>query len=769
MSDMDEALERYQTCKTGWGEVYEEARKDQMFYAGSQWEDDVVKYREGRPTLVTSHLQQFVHHVANEIRMNTPEIKVAPVNDGSNVDTAKIIQGMVKSDEKVSNANIAYDDGAENAIISSMGFIRLDHDFIAPDKLEQHILIKTVVNPLAVYIDPNSILPDGSDAKYGFVLDAISIEDFKRKYPSKDAVSFGDTKIADENVMIAEYFFLETVNVEIGLFENGEVLELSKALELKLPAPLKTRTMEKNTVRRQKLSGSDILEDGDFPGSFIPLVPVYGEIRWVDGKRQVWSLIRNAKDSQRMINYYNSLMVESLSKAPQAPFMGMVGQFETDPESWKNPHRSMVLQYDHLEINGGLAPAPQRLTPPPMPVGAYEAKMAAIEEMKAAMGLNDSNMGQPDNASSGLAIGRRQKQGETAVAHFADNLNRSICHVGKIWMSMKDEIYDTPRIVRIISPEGDIMHAQIGQGLEFDINAGKYDVSITSGPSFSSRREETYQMMLQIIQTNPNLMGVIGDLVFKYSDTPGADIISNRLKKTIPPQLLEGEDGQDQIPAQAQAQMQQMQQKIQEDQQLIQAATVKVQEMKQELDSCKAALDNKQGDLQLRGSELQTKTQMDAAKLELEKEKITTDRMKIQIEAQKAQTDQFKAQSDAQLKEAELQIQAQQSQQAPVQQQSQESYLNDSQSGNMVNLDNMTEEDLTMVLNRKRMEAEMAAAQAAKAEADRQEQIRIQQTNIQQQTQFAEAIVNAVNNLTTAINTPKQVVRGDDGRVIGVQ
>ena len=191
MSDLDEALERYEICKTEWHDVYDEARKDQNFYAGNQWEDDVIKYREGRPTLVTSHLQQFVHHVANEIRQSTPEIKISPVNDQSNVPTAKILQGMVKSTEKVSNANIAYDDGAENAIISSLGFIRLDHDFIAPDKFEQHILIKPVVNPLSVYIDPNSILPDGSDAKYAFVIDTITKEDFKRKYPGKDVVSFG--------------------------------------------------------------------------------------------------------------------------------------------------------------------------------------------------------------------------------------------------------------------------------------------------------------------------------------------------------------------------------------------------------------------------------------------------------------------------------------------------------------------------------------------------------------------------------------------------
>lgn len=615
-ADIAEALERWETCKSGWGEIYNDARNDQLFYAGNQWEDGVVAARGERPTLVTSHLQQFVHHVANEIRESPPEIKVAPINDLSNVPTAKVIQGLIKSCEKISSADIAYETGSENAIISSFGWIRLDHDYIAPNKFEQHILIKTVVDPLSTYIDSNSILPDGSDAKYGFVLDTMSVDTFKQKWPGKDPISFGETNKSDDNVMVAEYFYLDVTTVEIGLLADGRVLELDEIEKLNSDniqnpplVPLKTRSMEKNIVRRQKLSGAEILEQGKFPGSYIPLVPVYGEIRWVDGERQIWSLIRNAKDSQRMINYYNSLMVESLSKAPQAPFMGMVGQFETDPESWKNPHRNMVLQYDRLEIDGGLAPAPQRLMPPPMPAGAYEAKMAAIEEMKAAMGLNDSNMGQPDNATSGLAISKRQKQGETAIAHFSDNLNRSVAHVGRIWLSMKDEIYDTPRIERVVNSEDEAMHVTIGEGSEFDINAGKYDVSITAGPSFMSRREETYQMLLNVIQTNPALMGVIGDLVFKYSDTPGSDVISERIKKTIPPQLLEGEKGGDKVPPQAQAQIQQLTQKVQQDEQLMQQAVAKVKELQQELTECQMELKNKQGELLLKGKEIEIKQQ----------------------------------------------------------------------------------------------------------------------------------------------------------------
>ena len=642
-SGFEEAKERFEHARSAWGKVYEKAREDQEFYAGTQWEGDVETTRAGRPSLVTSHLQQFVHHVTNTIRKNMPAIKVAPVDDTTDIARAKIVQGLIKSCEQISSADIAYQEASENSIVSSFGFIRLDHDYATPDTFEQHILVRPTVNPLSVYIDPASVMPDGSDAKYGFVSDIISEDEFDARYPDKEASSFDGDMVGEGMVRIVEYFFLEPKSVEIGLLPDGTVLELDEIAKLngedpsRNLKPVKTRMIEKNIVRRQKLSGSEILEESMFPGSYIPIVPVYGEVRWVNGERQVWSLIRNAKDSQRMINYYNSLMVESLSKGPQAPFMGLAGQFEGFEADWKNTQRAMVLQYNHVDLNGVPAPAPQRMQPPPMPSGAYEAKQQAIMEMRAAMGLNDSNLGQPDNATSGLAIDRRQRQGETSVAHFSDNLSRSIAHVGRIFLSMMPEIYDTPRMVRVLNPEDEALKVQIGSGTLFDINAGKYDISVEAGPSFSTRREETYQMMLQIIQTNPALMGVIGDLIFKYSDTPGADVISERLRKTIPPQLLEGENkqpgGQDQ---QSQQQLQMMSQKIEEDQALIQQATVKVQEMQQELEQCKAQLSNKADDLQVKARSDQLKNQTEQMKLQLEARKLDLEEQKLQIEAARA-------------------------------------------------------------------------------------------------------------------------------------
>ncbi len=194
--------------------------------------------------------------------------------------------------------------------------------------------------------------------------------------------------------------------------------------------------------------------------------------------------------------------------------------------------------------------------------------------------------------------------------HFGDNLNRSICHAGRIYLSMLPEVIDTPRLVSMMNDEGDIQpigvngHLSEGQTKIFDLTVGRYNVSIVAGPSFSTRRQETQDLMMKVMQTNPELVKVMGDLFFKYSDMPGADVISARLKKTIPPQLTAGEDKQEQIPPQAQQQIMQMQQQIQQDQAKLQAMTQQMTQIHQQNIELNIEMKNKQGELQLKDKEL---------------------------------------------------------------------------------------------------------------------------------------------------------------------
>ena len=758
---LEEAQELYQKLSAKNSKSYQAAKEDQRFYSGDQWDTkDFNSRREAnRPTLTTNHLPQFVHQVVNEIRMNTPQIKVAPIDDGGTVAEAKIWQGLIRSIEKISNADIAYDTAVENAVKSSFGFIRIDHDYIAPDKFEQHILIKSVENPLSVVID--GIKPDGSDTKHAFVLDSIPKEDFEKQFPNKDPVSFGDnTKHPagdDEDVIIAEYFCLKSEDKVIFQLEDGKTIYADDFINSGQPKELikATRTIQKNTVKRQKLSGADILEETTFPGSYIPIVPVYGAIQWIDGERQLWSLIRNAKDAQRRINYFASAEIESISKAPQAPFTAFEGQLEGHEDEWRNPHKVTVLQ--HIPVhdkNGTLLPAPSRLQPPQIPTGAVNAKAEAVEDMKASMGLYNTSLGKQDNASSGLAIGKRKQQGEVATFHFGDNLIRSITQCGKVIMSMIPEVYDTQRIIRVSHPDDKEEMVEINNGTIFSTQANKYDVTVTTGPSFDTRREETQNMIANIMQTNQQLVPLIGDLFFKYSDVPGAEAISARLKKTLPPGLAEPEDGQEaQDPEKMQLQAQ-------------------LQEMQAQMQQMAAELQNKQGELQLKMQENQLK----AAELKLQE-------MELQIESAKArgehQNEQSKEAFERKIKEHGAAISAYDAETRRLALAQKESSDQRKQEQANIKLDttgfqfSKTPEQEAMDAEEKQMLATKEQEAQAAAAIEKQASMQMQQlilASLQSISDNLKIQNNAMVQQTQAIAAPKAVMRDPStGLIVGIQ
>jgi hypothetical protein len=614
-----EAQELYEKDQSADSHNIAAMKDDLQFYLGGkdQWDGIDVKNRTdaNMPSLTTNMLPQFVHQVVNDIRSDVPSVKVMPDGDAADIETAKIIQGCFKNIEYVSNAAIAYDTGAENQVKCGRGWLRIDHDYVDTYTFDeapiQDMRIRRVVNPLSVSIDSSSTEADGSDAKHGHVLDEYKPEEFKKLWPGKQAISFiGQEGVESDVVVVAEFFKIVTEDIEIVQLQDGTILKAAKAQQLG-ETPVRSKTVKGKRVKRYRLSGADVLEETYFPGEYVPLIPVYGEEHWVDGKRYLISLIRHAKDPQRMINYYASFESDLLRKMPQAPFIAAEGQLEGHEDDWKNPGIKNVLQYRTKDVDGKDVPAPTRLQPPPVPQGIMQARLSQIQNLRDSMGIQQAGLGQRSNETSGVAIQKKQHQGDVANMHFGDNLNRSICHLGRIYISMLPEVIDTPRLMSMMNEEDDIQqigvngHLTEGQTKVFDLTVGKYNVSVVAGPSFTTRRQETQDLFMKVMQTTPELIKVAGDIFFKYSDMPGADVLAARLKKTIPPQLTAGENnGSEKIPPQAQQQIAQMQQQIQQDQQKLQALTQQMVQLHQQNIELNIEQKNKQGELAIKEKEL---------------------------------------------------------------------------------------------------------------------------------------------------------------------
>jgi hypothetical protein len=574
--------------------AYSESREDELddlrFEAGSpdnqwQWPADVLATRgsvqgqtiNARPCLTINKLPQHVHQVTNEQRQNRPSVKVIPVDDNADVEVAEIFEGVIRHIEYISDADVAYDTACENQVTYGEGYIRVLTKYCDDNSFDQDLYIGRIRNSFSVYMDPTIQDPCGSDAEWCFITEDMTKAEYERQFPDAAPISsmmqqgVGDSSLSqwltEDTVRIAEYFYYEHTPTKLNLYQgNMSAVEGSrddkelKALGLK---PLKSRMADVKKVKWLKTNGFEVLEEQEWAGKFIPVIRVVGNEYEVDGRLYVSGLIRNAKDAQRMYNYWVSQEAEMLALAPKAPFIGYGGQFEGYETQWKTAN---TTNWPYLEVNpdvtdgaGAVLPLPQRAQPPMASSGLLQAKAGASDDIKSSTGQYDSSLGATSNERSGRAILAREKQGDTGTYHYVDNLARAIRHCGRQLVDMIPKIYDTERIARIIGVDGEVKRAKInpsqaepvkkivdesGIVIEkiYNPSVGKYDVCVSTGPSYMTKRQESLDAMSQLLQGNPQLWAVAGDLFVKNMDWPGAQEMAKRFAKTIDPKLLSDAD-----------------------------------------------------------------------------------------------------------------------------------------------------------------------------------------------------------------------------------
>jgi hypothetical protein len=270
---------------------------------------------------------------------------------------------------------------------------------------------------------------------------------------------------------------------------------------------------------------------------------VYGDEVNIEGRRHLRSLVRDAKDPQRMFNYWRTTSTELVALAPRAPFIGPKGAFKTDADKWATANTD---NHAYIEFDGATPPARQEFAG--VPAGALQEALNASDDIKSILGLFDASLGAASNETSGRAILARQREGDVSTFHFVDNLSRAIRHAGRILIDLIPHVYSQPRIVRVLGPGGEPATVAVNQPAGqpgapsamqavYDLGAGKYDLTVEAGPSFTTRREEAANQMLELIRAFPQAAPVLGDLLAKNLDWPGAEEIAQRLKTLLPPQL----------------------------------------------------------------------------------------------------------------------------------------------------------------------------------------------------------------------------------------
>ena len=600
-----EANARRARCLAFEADNLRDARDDFRKLAGHHWPEEAIRQREveRRPCITINKLPAFLHNVTNDQRQNKLGIKVHPVDDGADIDTAEVLQGVIRHIEYASGADAAYDTAGFHAAACGFGFFRIRTDYEREDAFDQTALFERFRNPFSVHIDPDSKEPDGSDQAFCFVDGTISRSDVKRTHPNASAAQSLETDGTDDAMLLcSEYYRIEQEPATLVRLSNGETGWKDDLLELPLGVVIaderksfRRRVMWRklvasDTVDRggsgkpgQSVTFTDVLETAEIPCRWIPVFPVYGEEIEIDGKVVRSGLIRNAKGPSVMYDYWMTAATEEVTLRPKTPYIGAEGQFEGHERKWQhaNVQTFAYLEYKPKTIGGSLAPPPQRQPMADVPVGVLQMAMHAADEIKATTGIFDSSLGARGTATSGVQEREQKRQGNVANFHFSDNLTRAVRHAGRCLVDMIPRIYDSERVVRILGDDEEVSHATINKPLAApemdektgairtvlnDLTVGTYDVTVTAGASYSTQRQEAADAMVSFGQSWPKLMDVAGDKVVKAMDWPGADEIAERIKRTIPQELLGDEDGeqQPQIPPQVLQIVQQAQQHIQQ-------------------------------------------------------------------------------------------------------------------------------------------------------------------------------------------------------------
>ena len=603
---LDEMRSRYTMAIAAYSDSREDELDDLRFMAGSpdnqwQWPADVLATRgavqgqtiNARPCLTINKLPQHVRQVTNEQRQNRPSGKVIPADDKADVEVAAIYDGMVRHIEYMSDADVAYDTACENQVTYGEGYIRVLTEYCDEDSFDQDLRIGRVRNSFSVYMDPMSQDPTGADAEWCFITQDITKAEYERDYPDAAPLSsilasgVGDQYLSqwltEDTIRIAEYFYYKHEDATLNLYPGNQSFfdgspEDKQMKEMGLK-PIKSRRVDRKKVMWMKTNGFESLEERKWAGKWLPVVRVIGNEFEVEGQIYISGLVRNAKDAQRMYNYWTSQEAEMLALAPKAPFIGYGGQFEGYEMQWKTAN---TTNWPYLEVNpdvtdgmGAVLPLPQRAAPPLPQTGLIQAKMGASDDIKSTTGQYDSSLGATSNERSGRAILAREKQGDTGTYHYVDNLARAIRHITRQLVDMIPKIYDTERIARIVGLDGEVDMVKINPQQPNPVNeirdmntgiviekiynpgVGRYDVVVTTGPSYMTKRQEAMDAMSQILQGNPQLWSVAGDLFVKNMDWPGSEELAARLAKTIDPKLLEDGDKDPALQA-AEQQMQAM-------------------------------------------------------------------------------------------------------------------------------------------------------------------------------------------------------------------
>jgi len=539
-----------------------------------QWsqEDRDQRKRDGRPCLTSGQLRKFVAGIANAERDQRIAGNVRPVDSEGDVEIARIISGIIRQIEHASDAERIYTMAGEQAVAGNVGYWRIKSEEL-DNSFDQELFLEGIRNPFSVTLDP--------DGMFAFIDEKISRYEFKHKYPDANEenididAQYRDQWYDEESLYIREYFYKERVKTKIvqvrKVDPSGQLLGEARIFDLKRDNVTEeqlaasgwrienSKTPKKFVVKWAKITGTQILSKGEWPGKDIPIIEVEGDWVWIDGKLYKRNLTQGAHDDQRMYNFWLTSLAERYALASKAPYLVTTKMIAGLEHIWKYAHKKLYpyLSFKHdTKMPGG----PKRVEPPQISTG--EASMLSIhkENIMDTIGRFEASFGQKSNERSKVAIDARANRSEVSTFHFPDNFRRAINKSTRMLIDVIPHFYDTERIQRIFGEDGKTdSQVTINFDTGFvdrngdpiilnDLSIGKYDI-VESIKLMSTRRQEQLVGMQALAAGNPMLGVFLAGDIAKLQDWDGSQELAKKIDANLPallgikPQNAEGQPG----------------------------------------------------------------------------------------------------------------------------------------------------------------------------------------------------------------------------------
>lgn len=679
---LERIRDRYKLMSEADDENRSWALKDMQFVnePGAQWDENMRAERGDRPCYEFNKLRINGKRVINEIRANRPQGKVRAVENGDK-EGAELREGLCRNIANMSDFESILDYEAEYQVDAGLGAWRIDTEYSDDSMFDQDIAINAIKNPFCLYWDPScKDLLLKRDAEDWILIDHLPKKAFEAKYGKKvDQVDFdtlddgADEWEDEETVRVAEYWYKEPYDKELWLIERqglegperltvDSTSDEAQALIQDGVTPLKTRTVHCHKIMMCVASGRAILEGpAEAAGSMFPFVVVHGEIKVINGKVRWWGLHRFSKDAQRSYNVSRTATDETIAMAPKAHTWATVKQSEGLLDSWSEAHKKNlpVRLYNPDEK----APSPPVHHPgAEVPAALIQQSILSSQDIRDTSGLHEASFGEESNEKSGIALARKQAQGQIVTYNFPDNMSKGVKRTWEIILDRIPVVYDAERELRIIGNDGAEDYKKVNQLVYDDatgktirvndVTSGKYDVAITTGPSYTTLRQEAAEVYGNFISGSPEMMTIAGDLFFKSLDYPYAEDIAERIQTLLPAQIQQQLSEGKEIPPEAQAvmaQAEQMMAQVQEHGQLVQAAAQELEEGKADLDKTKYEIKSAISDLRREEAEFKAVIAEQTANLKVREAELKQLAVEVGEDSEKFQAvqDALASQGDA--------------------------------------------------------------------------------------------------------------------------